>query len=191
MFQSNVDKNSREYLTRKVSGARGTLLMVVIFTVVNLVLLLLQADTYFLFSASVPYYFTALGMGMDMGMGADGIGTFTITALVISAIILVLYFLCWLLAKKRPGWYIVAIVLFVIDTAAFLYMASQLDLLTSSIIDVVFHGWVLIELIQAVSANKKLQSMPEAVVDSEGDLVAEPVPAPAIPEDPWERKDIE
>ena len=68
-MRSAVDKNSREYLENKMKSARHSLLLVLIFTVVNLVLLLADGNTYFLFSASVPYYLTAFGMGMDADAG--------------------------------------------------------------------------------------------------------------------------
>lgn len=50
-----VDKNSPEYLLKQIAGGRYSLLLILIFTVVNLVLLLVDSDRYFLFSASVPY----------------------------------------------------------------------------------------------------------------------------------------
>ncbi len=191
MFKNTMDKNSREYLEYKVKTARNSLLIVIVFTVVNIILLLTEANRYFLFSAAVPYFFTAFGMGMDIGMGVEGIGTFTITALVLAAIILGLYLLCWLLAKKRPGWYIAAAVLFALDTVAMVLL--NMEYLTESIMDIVFHAWVLIELFQAASANKKLKHMPLEVVDAEGNVIEQqPVAAaPAADVEPWDRKDIE
>ena len=50
-----VDKNSREYLLRQVANGRYSLLLIVILTVVNLIMTILDTNTYFLFSASVPY----------------------------------------------------------------------------------------------------------------------------------------
>ena len=115
-MKSAIDKNSREYLENKMKSARHSLLLVLIFTVVNLVLLLADGNTYFLFSASVPYYLTAFGMGMDAEMG---ISVFTTTALVISAVILAAYLLCWIFSKRRVGWYVVALVLFTPAKIAF------------------------------------------------------------------------
>lgn len=47
-----VDKNSREYLLRQVANGRYSLLLIVILTVVNLIMTILDTNTYFLFSAS-------------------------------------------------------------------------------------------------------------------------------------------
>ena len=160
MKNNTVDKTSPEYLLKQVAGARSSLLVVLIFTVVNLAMLLLDSGRYFLFSASVPYYLTAFGMGMDIGLGVDGIGTFTMVALVISAVILALYLVCWLLSKKRAGWLVVALVAFALDTLALLGFSMALEILTENVMDFVFHGWVIVELIQAISANGKLKKLP-------------------------------
>lgn len=171
MNKNVVDKNSPEYLHKKVAGARSSLLMVMIFTVVNLVMLLLESGSYFLFSASVPYYLTAFGMGMDYAAGYGGVGPFATVGLVISAVVLVWYLLCWLLSKKRPGWLVVALVSFVLDTLALLGFSMAFEMMVDNIMDFVFHVWVVVELIQAVSANGKLKKLPNqapAFVPEEG-----------------------
>ena len=134
-MRSAVDKNSREYLENKMKSARHSLLLVIIFTIVNLVLLLADGNTYFLFSASVPFYLTVFGMGMDAEMG---ISVFTTTALVISAVILAAYLLCWIFSKRKVGWYTVALVLFIIDTALLVLMALSFDVLADSIMDGIY-----------------------------------------------------
>lgn len=192
MKNNAIDKNSREYLEKKVSSARHSLLLVLIFTVINLVMLLADGNSYFLFSASVPYYLTAFGIGMDMGMGTEGIGVFTTTALVISAVILAVYLVCWLLTKKKPAWYVVSAVLFAVDTVALVLIALGFDILTDNIMDLVFHAWVIIELFQAVSANKKLKNLPPEPVVDEATAAAVPAWQPApVPEEPWNQPDKE
>lgn len=102
-----VDKNSREYLLRQVANGRYSLLLIVILTVVNLIMTILDTNTYFLFSASVPYYLVFMGMGIENGFvdGAWNVkGTLTYTGLVIALVIVAVYLLCWLLSKKRAGW---------------------------------------------------------------------------------------
>ena len=178
-MRSAVDKNSREYLEGKMKSARHSLLLVLIFTVVNLVLLLADGNTYFLFSASVPYYLTAFGMGMDLEMASY---PYTTTALAISAVILAAYLLCWIFSKKRIGWYVVALVLFIIDTALLVLLAMAFEMLADSIMDFVFHGWVVLELCQALSCHKKLKALPP-------EPVAEPIPVPetlaSVSDEPW------
>ncbi len=188
MQNTAIDKNSREYLMKNIASSRINLLMVIVFTVVNIILLLTEADTYFLFSASVPYYLTLFGLIFDMGEGfALVIGTYTITALVISAVILAMYLVCWLLSKKNKVWFIVATVLFAVDTLALVVLS--LDELSASIIDLVFHGWVMVSLIQAVISSKKLAALP--VQEVPGQVVQEQPVAPAQEVEPWNRTDIE
>jgi hypothetical protein len=181
MKNNTVDKTSPEFLQKQAAGARSSLLVVLIFTVVNLAMLLLDAGTYFLFSASVPYYLTAFGMGMDIGIGAEGIGTFTVVGLGISAVVLVLYLLSWLLSKKRSGWLVAALVLFILDTLALVVLCLAFDALAESVMDFVFHGWVIIQLIQGVSAGKKLKNLPAEALAPEAEQPAAPT------ELPWER----
>ena len=89
-------KATPEALLRQTLSTRNSLLLVLLFSAINLALLLVGSDTYFLFSASIPYYLTAFGMGMDLGLGADGIGTYTLITLGISVAVLLLYLVCWL-----------------------------------------------------------------------------------------------
>ena len=108
-----VDKNSREYLLRQVANGRYSLLLIVILTVVNLIMTILDTNTYFLFSASVPYYLVFVGMGIENGFvdGAWNVkGTLTYTGLVIALVYLwpvlliavVVVFILRKVWKKRP-----------------------------------------------------------------------------------------
>lgn len=152
-----VDKNSPEYLTKQVAGGRYSLLLILIFTTINLVLLLTDAGRYFLFSASVPYYLTAFGIGMDYALGGT---TYTYTALVISAVILVVYLLCYLQSKNRTGWLTAALVLFCIDTVGLIFFSfTLLDSPMENILDFLLHGWAVVELIQAVRCAGKLKQL--------------------------------
>jgi hypothetical protein len=154
--KQTVDKNSREYLTQKRNSGRSTLLTILIFTVINIVMLVVQADYYFLFSASVPYYLTLFGMIFDKFV----VGTHTTSALVIAAVILGLFLLCWIFSKKRRGWLIAGLVLFVVDTLALLGFSMALEMLTDNILDFVFHGWAMVELVAAWKADRKLAELP-------------------------------
>ena len=110
---TQVDKNSREYLLRQVANGRYSLLLIVILTVVNLIMTILDTNTYFLFSASVPYYLVFVGMGIENGFvdGAWNVkGTLTYTGLVIALVYLwpvlliavAVVFILRKVWKKRP-----------------------------------------------------------------------------------------
>ncbi len=158
-----TQQNSREELQKKVAGSRSNLLVVVIFTVLNIVLLLLDSGRYFLFSASGPYYATAFGIGMDYGMLQMGYESkvFTIIALVLSAVVLGLLLLCWGMSKKKTGWLTAAFVIMVLDTLVLLGISlADPEIFTDNILDFVFHAWVLVSLGSGMSAGKKLKSLP-------------------------------
>lgn len=157
------DKNSPAYLASKAKNGRHSLLLIIVFTIINLVMILLDQDTYFLFSASVPYYTTLLVKAIENGF-VDGPwtnGPATMQALVFSFVVLTVFFLCWLLSDKRRGWLIAALVLFIVDTLAMVLFTYVLyDTPVSNLVDLFFHIWAIVELFQAVSARKKLQNLP-------------------------------
>ena len=162
--KNNKGNVSRDELTRRITSGRSSLLLILIFTVVNLLFLVTDVDRYFLFSASLPYYLTMMGKGMDNGFmdGAWAVnGTYTITALVLSAAVLVFFLLCWLLSKKRSGWLTAALVLFILDTAALaLFTFTLYDNPAVNLMDFIFHIWAIVSLLQAIRASGKLKELP-------------------------------
>ena len=155
------DKNSREVLQRQFNNARSNLLLMLAFTVLNIVLLVLDTGTMFLFSATVPYYAVLFAMIEPAIM---------YHCIAIAAISIIAYLLCWIFSKKQFGWMIAALVLFVIDTIAMLdlYITAE-D--ASGILDLVIHVWVLWYLVIGVISGVKLSKLPaeelETVVMSE------------------------
>ncbi len=159
----------RQALEMKYNTARANLLLVLLFTVVNIILVLVGANTYFLFSASIPYFIVYLGAlfcgklpaEYYEGTGlteADFFPTSVLTVtVVIAVVILALYFLSWLLSKKQKvGWLIFALVLFSLDTVMmFFFMGISVD----TIFDVLFHAWVLYYLVAGVRAHVQLKKL--------------------------------
>ena len=133
--------------TRKFELARGNLLIAIILTVVNIAFYLLQTDTYFLFSIAYPYYM------FDTEFIVDA---------VLPLAVLALYVLCYLLSKKRPGFMIVALILFIIDClflVGYSFYAVEATggaiTLGDFIIDYLTHIWVLVYLIIGVCNCKR------------------------------------
>ena len=148
---------TKENLNRKIASARSSLLVMMIFTVVNMVMAVMDAGTYFLFSLSVPYYLTMLGMYMEGGI----VGTYTVTGMVIGGAILVVFLLCWLLSKKKTGWLTVATVLMVLDSLALAVFSFALyENPAVNFMDFLFHFWILVTLSQAILAARKLKKLP-------------------------------
>ena len=168
MARTKVDKNSPEYLERKVSTGRATLLMILLFTLVNLVFLMADFGTYFLFSASVPYYLTVFCLLME---GWNPAGPMVLAALVVSAVILAVYLMCWILSKKGSGWMITATVLFILDTVALIPASFLLlEKPMGNMMDLVFHIWAIVELIQAAVSARKLKTLEQQQMDVPANL---------------------
>ena len=173
------------------------LLSVIIFTLINIFLLVTNSNSYFLFSAALPRLLIDLGMYLCGKYPADyyegnladysffGDGFF---ALMIAGAVLILglYLLCWFLAKKQKvAWLIVGLAMFVIDTFAFFY---SYGFSSDMIIDLVFRLWIGISLIQGISSFftfKKL-SAELAAMPKEDDTVTPEVLATeaAVTEEP-------
>ena len=161
--------SQNEMLANKYLRARHNILLVVIFTLVNIILLVTNSNTYFLFSATIPYYLADLGMLLcgkypeEYYMGLEGIAFlndgFLVFMLAIAAVILLLYLFSWIFCKKpRVGWMIFALVFFVLDTLGMLWL---MGISSDAIIDIVFHGWVIISLTSGIVSYFKLKKLPE------------------------------
>lgn len=187
---NNVSGNlsPRQLLENKYKGARGNLLLVIVFTVINIFLALADGDTYFLFSAFIPYALIFYGMffcGMfPAEFYADGLEempffnkSFFYVMLAVAIVFIALYLLSWIFSKKgKVGWIVFALVFFCIDTAAmFMINGFAVD----SIMDILFHAWVIYYLAAGISADKKLKALDIEEAASEQEqaplLNAEPI----------------
>ncbi len=170
----NSQLSKRQRLEQRYNSARWNLALVVIFTVVNLVLLIMNADTYFLFSAYIPYLITGVGMLIcgryPEEFYADGLEDMVffdtwvfVVLLIISVLITMIYLAMWLLSSKgRVGWLIAAAVLFGIDTVGLVVLEG---FYVGMIVDLLFHAWIMCYLIIGIVAHYKLKkpSVAEAV----------------------------
>lgn len=182
-----VDKQSPVYHQNLVKSARSTLLIAVAFTVLNIVLLLIGSNRYFLYSATIPYYLTFFGYMFDNFM----VGTYTLTGLTMAVVPVAVLALSWYLSKQNHRWLMAATVVFVLDTAAMVAMLVWTGDIGSSVLDIVFHGWVLLCLIRGVRSAAWLKNMPapadEPMPEAENDPLeaqtdlSEEDPAPVQP----------
>ena len=148
-----VDKQSAAYQQNKLKSARYTLLIAVLFTVLNVVLLLIGTNRYFLYSATIPYYLTFFGYMFDHFT----LGTYALTGLVLAAVPVAALALCWFMSKKDSRWLKGALAIFVLDTAAMVGLMLWTRQLSSSLLDIVFHVWMLISLTQGIKAAGRLK----------------------------------
>ncbi len=153
MKQQTVNKTPSQLMQEKYKTARNNLLLMLILTVVNIVLFFTGSDTMFLFSASIPYY--SICVGWLYG---------ALPLLLIGAVVLIVFLVCWLMSNKHYGWMIAALLLFVLDTLGTVYLYS--DDLTAGIVDLLIHVWVLVYLVLGVINGYKLAHAPQEPIEA-------------------------
>ena len=160
--------DSREKLERNLSNGRSFLAMVLILTVVNIAMVLLGTDTYFLISVYVPY------MLCYLGHNGYAIGDFEISfpaAMAATVVILGVLVAIWYLSRKRPSLLYGAMVIFLVDTLALVKLAVDADVLAESVVDLLFHGLVLWQLFQGARCGNKMISEPGDAPTTGADLL--------------------
>lgn len=180
----NSAANELAKLTRRAQSARMDIIVVVLFTVVNIALMLFGSLTYFLFSVSLPYYFCyfmSLYTGRMpkeiYGSEWDGFqflpdGLFWL-AVVVSVVVLAMYAVCFFASQNKKknedgsvtvsysmGWLIAALALFTIDTLIYIIMMAVLiGFQMSMLIDLAIHIYVIVTLVMGVISAYKLKKL--------------------------------
>ena len=147
----------KELAERQFLSSRLTVLLICVFTAINIILALTGSDSYFLFSA-IPYYAVILSyIGVAAGELPMGV---LIVAIAFAVVVIAAYLLCFIFGKKHFGWLIAALILFSLDTIYFIYIIiSAFD--ASMIIDIVFHLYVIYSLVMSVVNFFKLKNTAE------------------------------
>lgn len=167
-------QDKRLQYQKSVTSGRSNLLLMLVLSAVNMVLLLVNASINFPFSAFFPQFAVIMGSSLADGTGVSAL---TIAGVVLGILSILLYLVCYFLAKKQTGGMVAALVLFSLDTALMLYFAlSAFEV--SFLIDIAFHVWVLFSFASALVAAGKLKRMP---------VEATPyyTPAPGYPSAPF------
>ena len=166
-FKANTPNTApmspREETQRKYNNCRANLLVVVLFTIINLFTLTF-GNSYFLFSATLPALFPTVMSELaadteylaSMGILPEEASVLVIVGLVIGLILTVPYLLCWIFSKKRVGWMVAALVFFSVDS---LLLLLSFDV--TMIPDILIHAWVMFYLITGVKHGFKLKTLPE------------------------------
>ena len=92
--------------------SRSSLLWVIVFSLVNVVFALIELGTYFLFSATVPFWVAASGR---LGFEKYGSSAYLIIGGTIALFMIGVYFLFWCMSKRHREWMDAATVCFGLD----------------------------------------------------------------------------
>ena len=140
-------------------AARGNLLLMLIFSAVNVAFAAFGVDIYFLFSDYLAYMLALTGR---VFLEYTDEGLYLAVGLASAVLVLVPYLLCWIFSKKRRGWMIAALVLFAVDTGALVVDTLGSDDVLYNLPDLLFHIWVLVYLVLGVKhAQQALAPQPE------------------------------
>lgn len=173
--------NKRMLATGKVSIARNNLLLVIVFTVINIILAACNSGSYFLFSAFIPYFCAYIGaviyhypeeMATEIGteIPPEIATVCLVIGIVIAVLLLVPYLLCWIFSKRHYGWMIAALVLFSLDS---IWLLINFDLYY--IMDILFHAYVIYYLIMGVQNGIRVKK-----AEAEGDAGGIDTAAPEL-----------
>jgi hypothetical protein len=154
--------SEQEALQRKVKNGRSSFLTMIALTAVNIVLILINADVSFPFSASLPQFFVMFGQGLFTESNATMGYSISIF---ISLLTVGVYLLLFYLSAKHIGAMIAAIVLFLIDTFLLAVIAFYLNALSSFVIDFIFHAWVIWSMGSMLAAKRRLDALVRSSVE--------------------------
>lgn len=150
-------------IQKKYDQSRGNLLLTIILTILNIALLFTPSGTMFLFSITIPYWAAAFAYYLELPM-----------LYIVASVVIALYLLCWFFSKKHYGWFIPALILFILDTIYLGYVTIDIQE-ASNIIDILVHIWVLYYLGSGIYFGYKLKRLPEDEPVDQTDLIEEPI----------------
>lgn len=160
---------NKDTFQKKYDQARGNLLLMIVFTLVNIALIFTQSGTMFLFSAAIPYWSAIFGY------------IFEISAFyIVSAIVILIYLLCWLFSKKHFAWFIPALILFALDIIFLGYITIDMGD-GANIIDIIIHIWVIYYIIIGIYYGFKLKKLPNEAFEAESITTDEAISEASVP----------
>ena len=177
-----MNKENHERLTlnyrRKYESARSSVLIMIIFTIVNCAMLLFGSGSYFLFSAQFLYCSVVEAMFLtgklpaEVYEGTEAFEFFSDGYLIATGIIvlavLAIYFLCWIKSKNmHHKWLFAALVLFSIDAVA---NVVWFGFYVEDIIDYVFAAYIIYSIAAGLIARSKLAKLPAPIQAPENEF---------------------
>lgn len=146
---------------KKIKNYKNGIGAIIIFAVLSVVNVFSYAftGTYFLFSSYISLIVTSVLVDISGG----------VVAIIVSLILVAPYVVCAILARKRPWVMIAALVLVSIDTVVLLLdvlSTMNAEIIAGSIIDMICHAIVIVELVIAVVNKGAVKLMEEAKLNA-------------------------
>lgn len=115
-----VRKSRTQRLRRRINTGRITLLVISLVSLLNQLLLLLDVDYHFLFSAATPYYLNWLGQALSVYHAAT---FYKLIAAIISILVFAYLMFCWVFSAQDWKWMRNGLVFYCIDTLVLIVFA--------------------------------------------------------------------
>lgn len=145
---------TRDQLEKKFGTARSNLIAVIAFTIINVFLVAVGAEFYFLFSANIPLYLLSIVSEISMVVGV-----------VLALAAISIYMICWFLSQKNGVWIVVALAFFAIDGLVLFLFLLLVGFVggfeVSLLMDLGFYVLIMYYLIIGTRAWFKLKDMPQ------------------------------
>jgi len=158
---------NREDIERKFEKSRTISLWAAIFSVINLVLGLVNVDLMFLFGAIMPRYIIEFGRYFSEYFGNQ---LLFIIGVILAFMGIAIYGLCYALSKKYKAWILVALVLFTIDSLVLILWSSSLSFDFVLLFGIIWRFWVIFRLASGVKAWLDLKKAPLVVLTSQNNI---------------------
>lgn len=132
---------------RIYDGARYAILGLVLVTALNVVLGLLESDSYYVSSVFAAFFFSVAVGG--------------VVGVIIAAVLVAPFVAAFILSKNKTGWMLVALILTVLDLLFVIVIGILSEEFYRFILDILAHIFVIVLLVLGVINGKKLKAQAE------------------------------
>lgn len=180
-------------LIRKANGGRGTLLLICVLSLINVISLYADLNFSFPFGMSMPAILAIIGSSLVSELGSNVI---SVILVVFAALMLLACFAMWQLSRNYTAPIAVFLGIFTLDTLLLLAFATWLtENPADFLIDFAFHAWALFSIITLLRNRVKLNKLWRAEEGTEQERSYAPPTPPRSKsakgdgggKDPWDR----
>ncbi|MBR5049430.1 MAG: hypothetical protein IKX74_07330 [Erysipelotrichaceae bacterium] len=150
--------NQKFYDLNKYKAGRTVLLLVGIFTAVNCLLQAFDAGYQLLYAAALPQ----IGLAFKGTLEFYGVSPIISIGL-LTVIPILLFFICYFMSKNNTRWMLAGLALFILDALVLIFFWYLTGFSADMILNLVFEGVIIFELISAVLAGKRLDGNLEEI----------------------------
>ncbi len=142
-----MNKQEQKYL-----ADRSWLLIIAMFTMINIILIVMEVDRSFYFSAFIPMIASVLSHYFFDGTLK------MLTVVVFCFMVVLIYLISYLFSKKNYFWLLIAAVLYTVDMVGMITFIVSMEYQTYWTLDIILHVIALFFLYRGFIIGKRLYS---------------------------------